>query len=72
MVLKQNNKIENNNWLRWAIGLVTTISLALIIHIGNEGSRLKREMATQQEYSRQTDKKIDRIEDKLDRLIERK
>lgn len=70
---------EFNNWLRWAIGIGVTILIYLTIHIGNEGSKLKKQMAdfqavqsTHAEAFRQTEKKIDRIEDKIDKLIERK
>jgi uncharacterized membrane-anchored protein YhcB (DUF1043 family) len=74
MALKQpqNNKAETNNWLRWAIGIIVTIILGLTVHLGNEGSRIKDELSTEKEARRQMEKKIDRIEDKLDRLIERK
>ena len=81
MALKQpnDNKSEANNWLRWGIGIIVTIILGLTVHIGNEGSRLKKEMAdmkatqaAHQEAMNRTDKKIDKIDDKIDRLIERR
>jgi hypothetical protein len=71
--------IEINNYVRWGIGIIVTIILALVIHIGNEGSVLKQRLASTEanqaahtEAQKNTDKKIDRIEDKLDRLIESK
>ena len=77
MAIKQDNEV--NNWLRWAIGIGVTLLIGLTVHIGNEGSRLKKEMgdmqavqATHSEAQRRTDLKIDRIEDKIDKLIERK
>lgn len=77
MAAKQDYEV--NNWLRWAIGIIVTAILGLTVHIGNEGSRLKKEMADMQsvqsghaEAQRRIDKKIDRIEDKIDKLIERK
>jgi len=81
MTLKQpnDNKLETNNWLRWGIGIIVTTILGLTVHLGNEGSRLKKEIAdmkatqaAHQEAMNRTDKKIDKIDDKLDRLIERK
>lgn len=71
--------IENNNWIRWAVGIISTLILALVVHIGNEGSDMKKRLATieavqaaHQENQRITEKKIDRIESKIDILIEKK
>lgn len=68
---------EVNNYVRWAIGIMFTVLLYLLVHIGNEGSELKKRMSASEamqaaytEAQKSTDKKIDRIEDKLDRLIE--
>lgn len=76
MALKQP---ETNNWIRWAVGIIVTVILSLVIHIGNEGSELKKRLATievvqaaHQENQRITEKKIDRIESKIDILIEKK
>ena len=76
---KPNITLEANNYVRWAIGIIVTIILAVVVHIGNEGSDLKKRIASTEanqaahtEAQKSTDKKIDRIEDKLDRLIERK
>jgi TolA-binding protein len=70
---------DTNNWVRWAVGLIVTIILALVVHIGNEGSDMKKRLAAieavqaaHQENQRQTEKKIDRIESKIDILIEKK
>lgn len=70
---------EVNNWVRWAVGIISTLILALVVHIGNEGSDMKKRLATieavqaaHQENQRQTEKKIDRIESKIDILIEKK
>jgi hypothetical protein len=72
-------QIETNNWIRWAIGIMSTLILALVMHIGNEGSELKKRLATieavqaaHQENQRITEKKIDRIEAKIDILIQKK
>ena len=72
-------QMETNNWIRWAIGIMSTLILALVMHIGNEGSELKKRLATieavqaaHQENQRITEKKIDRIEAKIDILIEKK
>lgn len=72
-------QIETNNWIRWAIGIMSTLILSLVFHIGNEGSELKKKLATieavqaaHQENQRITEKKIDRIEAKIDILIEKK
>ena len=70
---------EVNNWIRWAIGIMSTLILAVVVHIGNEGSDIKKRLATieavqaaHQENQRITEKKIDRIEAKIDILIEKK
>jgi hypothetical protein len=70
---------ETNNWIRWAVGIIVTIILALVVHIGNEGSEMKKRLsameaiqAAHQENQRITEKKIDRIETKIDILIEKK
>lgn len=67
-----------NNWLRWAIGLGVTIVIALTVHIGNEGSRLKAEQgdikAIQSAHGAKLDaidKQADRMEKKQDYIIER-
>lgn len=72
-------QIETNNWIRWAIGIMSTLMFALVMHIGNEGSELKKRLATieavqaaHQENQRITEKKIDRIEAKIDILIQHK
>lgn len=79
MAAQQTAKSEMNNYVRWGIGIVVTVILAVVVHIGNEGSVMKRRLANLEavqsahaENQRLTDKKIDRIEDKIDRLIERK
>jgi hypothetical protein len=76
MALKQP---ETNNWIRWAVGIIVTVILALVVHIGNEGSEMKKRLsameaiqAAHQENQRITEKKIDRIETKIDILIEKK
>jgi uncharacterized membrane protein len=76
MALKQP---EANNWIRWAVGIIVTVILALVVHIGNEGSEMKKRLsameaiqAAHQENQRITEKKIDRIETKIDILIEKK
>ena len=76
MAIKQP---ETNNWIRWAVGIIVTIILALVVHIGNEGSEMKKRLsameaiqAAHQENQRITEKKIDRIETKIDILIEKK
>jgi len=76
MALKQP---ETNNWIRWAVGIIVTVILALVVHIGNEGSDIKKRLsameatqAAHQENQRITEKKIDRIETKIDILIEKK
>jgi hypothetical protein len=70
---------EANNWIRWAVGIIVTIILALVVHIGSEGSEMKKRLgameaiqASHQENQRQTEKKIDRIETKIDILIEKR
>ncbi len=76
MALKQP---ETNNWIRWAVGIIVTVILALVVHIGNEGSEMKKRLsameaiqAAHQENQRITEKKIDRSETKIDILIEKK
>jgi len=76
MAIKQP---ETNNWIRWAVGIIVTVILALVVHIGNEGSEMKKRLsameaiqAAHQENQRITEKKIDRIETKIDILIEKK
>jgi len=63
----------------WARGIIVTVILALVVHIGNEGSEMKKRLssmeaiqAAHQENQRITEKKIDRIETKIDILIEKK
>lgn len=79
LVMAAPKNVETNNWIRWAIGIMSTLILALVMHIGNEGSELKKRLATieavqaaHQENQRITEKKIDRIEAKIDILIEKK
>jgi hypothetical protein len=79
LVMAAPKQIETNNWIRWAIGIMSTLILALVMHIGNEGSELKKRLATieavqaaHQENQRITEKKIDRIEAKIDILIQKK
>ena len=79
LVMDTPKTVEVNNWIRWAIGIISTLILALVMHIGNEGSELKKRLATieavqaaHQENQRITEKKIDRIEAKIDILIEKK
>ena len=79
LVMDTPKQMETNNWIRWAIGIMSTLILALVMHIGNEGSELKKRLATieavqaaHQENQRITEKKIDRIEAKIDILIEKK
>jgi hypothetical protein len=82
MIALAENKPQNmdsNNWIRWAVGIIATIILTFVIHIGNEGSEMKKRLsaleamqAAHQENQRQTEKKIDRIEGKIDILIEKK
>jgi len=79
MITMDIKQPEANNWIRWAVGIVATLILSLVIHIGNEGSELKKRLATievvqaaHQENQRITEKKIDRIESKIDILIEKK
>jgi hypothetical protein len=76
MTLKQP---EANNWIRWAVGIVSTLILSIVVHIGNEGREMKKRLAAievvqsaHQENQRITEKKIDRIESKIDILIEKK
>lgn len=71
--------VETNNWIRWAIGIISTLILSLVVHIGNEGSDMKKRLAAieavqaaHQENQRTTEKKIDRIESKIDILIEKR
>ena len=78
-IMAAPKNVEINNWIRWAIGIMSTLILALVMHIGNEGSELKKRLATieavqaaHQENQRITEKKIDRIEAKIDILIEKK
>lgn len=78
-IMAAPKNVETNNWIRWAIGIMSTLILALVMHIGNEGSELKKRLATieavqaaHQENQRITEKKIDRIEAKIDILIEKK
>lgn len=79
LVMDTPKNIETNNWIRWAIGIMSTLMFALVMHIGNEGSELKKRLATieavqaaHQENQRITEKKIDRIEAKIDILIQHK
>ena len=79
LIMESPKNIESNNWIRWAVGIVATVILSLVVHIGNEGSELKKRLATievvqaaHQENQRITEKKIDRIEAKIDILIEKK
>lgn len=79
LVMDTPKQIETNNWIRWAIGIMSTLMFALVMHIGNEGSELKKRLATieavqaaHQENQRITEKKIDRIEAKIDILIQHK
>ena len=79
LVMAAQKNVEVNNWVRWAVGIMSTLILALVMHIGNEGSELKKRLATieavqaaHQENQRITEKKIDRIEAKIDILIEKK
>lgn len=79
IVMAAQKNVEINNWVRWAVGIISTLILALVVHIGNEGSDMKKRLATieavqaaHQENQRITEKKIDRIESKIDILIEKK
>ena len=73
---KQTQQQEVANWLRWAIGIGVTILIALVVHIGNEGSALKHEQsgikAIQAEHStrlQDMEKQQDRMEKKQDYII---
>ena len=79
LVMESPKNIEANNWIRWAVGIVATLILSLVVHIGNEGREMKKRLAAievvqsaHQENQRITEKKIDRIESKIDILIEKK
>jgi hypothetical protein len=79
LIMESPKNIEANNWIRWAVGIVSTLILSLVVHIGNEGREMKKRLAAievvqsaHQENQRITEKKIDRIESKIDILIEKK
>lgn len=70
---------QKADWQRWAIGIIVTVILALVVHIGDAGAVIKQRMTAHEVKQSATDAKVEdikestrRIEAKLDRLIERK
>ena len=65
--------------IMWFLGIFATVSLALIIHIGNAGSAIKQKIsehgeriATVEVQAKMATEVAHRIEDKLDIIISKK
>jgi len=65
--------------IMWSLGIFSTVMLTLLIHIGNAGSAIKQKISDHAEristvevQAKLATETAHRIEDKLDRLIERK
>lgn len=65
--------------IMWGLGIFSTIFITLLVHIGNAGSTIKAKLSDHGERITKVETQATmatetahRIEDKLDRLIERK
>jgi len=74
--------LEINNWWRWGLGLVIAAVFTLLFDIGHYGSQMKKTQTADhqriddihndnEKFQENTNRRLDRIEDKIDRLIER-
>jgi len=64
---------ENGVWVRWAVGAALTLVLAGAAAYGGMRAGLseaRAQMAATEAWQQANTKRLDRIEDKLDRLME--
>jgi hypothetical protein len=62
------NQIEIATWQRWAIGIFSTIMLALFLDFGHSGSQIKKVQAGHTVKIEDINSDVHRIEDKFTRV----
>lgn len=57
-----NQKAE---WQRWGLGILATVLIGLTVHIGNEGSKIKKDIAAAQAVQMKQGQNIEDLHEDL-------